>query len=66
MSWAWLAEQTACARPDGSPLELIFQVPQQLAPNVQASELIVKYWQDVSLDVNLPDPGYRSGGQRAD
>ncbi|MBK8023101.1 MAG: ABC transporter substrate-binding protein [Chloroflexi bacterium] len=40
-------------RPDGSPLELIFQVPQQLAPNVQASELIVKYWQDVGLDVNL-------------
>lgn len=40
-------------RPDGSPLELIFQVPQQLAPNVQASELIVKYWQDIGLDVNL-------------
>ncbi|MBK8034584.1 MAG: hypothetical protein IPK17_34795 [Chloroflexi bacterium] len=40
-------------RPDGSPLELVFQVPQQLAPNVQASELIARYWQDVGLDINL-------------
>jgi peptide/nickel transport system substrate-binding protein len=40
-------------RPDGSPLELVFQVPQQLAPNVQASELIVRYWRDVGLDVSL-------------
>jgi peptide/nickel transport system substrate-binding protein len=40
-------------RPDGKPLELIFQVPQQLAPNVQASELLVKYWKAIGLDVKL-------------
>lgn len=40
-------------RPDGSPLQLVFQVPQQLAPNVQASELITKYWKDVGLNVSL-------------
>jgi peptide/nickel transport system substrate-binding protein len=40
-------------RPDGKPLEIIFQVPQQLAPNVQASELLVKYWKAIGLDVKL-------------
>lgn len=40
-------------RPDGSKLEITFQVPQQLAPNVQASELLVKYWKNIGLDVKL-------------
>ena len=40
-------------RPDGSKLEILFQVPQQLAPNVAASELITKYWQDVGLRILL-------------
>jgi peptide/nickel transport system substrate-binding protein len=40
-------------RPDGSKLEILFEVPQQLAPNVAASELITKYWQDVGLRILL-------------
>lgn len=40
-------------RADGSPLQLIFEVPQQLAPNVQASELLARYWEDIGLDINV-------------
>jgi peptide/nickel transport system substrate-binding protein len=40
-------------RADGSALQLIFEVPQQLAPNVQASELLVRYWNEIGLNVTL-------------